>query len=135
MMGDNQAAGNLTLSDYDEVVLSKNTETIDAFSSHVIIAKSRNSSYQQVGINMMTQALHIEDGPLPQGLMVQNPYTELRKGSRNVIVVLRNCMAISSNPKEVDPSGKGNCSHMGTRALHADWYDGRVRRGSWSSST
>ena len=42
---------------------------------------------------MMTQALHIEDGSLPQGLMVQNAYTKLRKGIKNVVVVVRNCMA------------------------------------------
>ena len=38
----------------------------------------------------MTQALHVEDGSLPQGLMVQNAYTELCSGSKNVTVVVRN---------------------------------------------
>ena len=41
----------------------------------------------------MTQALHIGDGSLQQGLTVQNAYTELRKGSKNVVVVVRNSMA------------------------------------------
>ena len=44
-------------------------------------------------INVMTQALHIEDSSLPQGLRVQNAYTKLRKGSKNVTVVVRNSMA------------------------------------------
>ena len=35
-----QAAGNSNLTGYNEVVLTKNIETIDAFSSHVIIAKT-----------------------------------------------------------------------------------------------
>ena len=35
----------------------------------------------------MTQSLHMEDGSLPQGLMVQNIYTELCSGSKNVTVV------------------------------------------------
>ena len=38
----------------------------------------------------MTQALHIEDGSLPQGLTVQNAYTELHGGSKNITVIVRN---------------------------------------------
>ena len=38
----------------------------------------------------MTQALHIEDGSLPQGLTVQNAYVEFCGGSKNVTVVVRN---------------------------------------------
>ena len=42
---------------------------------------------------MMTQALHVEHRSLPQGLMVQNVYTELCSGSKNITVVVRNGMA------------------------------------------
>ena len=38
----------------------------------------------------MTQALHVENGSLPQGLTVQNAYTELCNGSKNITVVVRN---------------------------------------------
>ena len=38
----------------------------------------------------MTQALWAENGSLPQGLTVQNAYTELHSGSKNVTVVVRN---------------------------------------------
>ena len=38
----------------------------------------------------MVQALYIQDGTLPPGLTVQNTYTELRKGSKKVVVVVRN---------------------------------------------
>ena len=31
-----------------------------------------------------------QDGSLPQGLTVQNTYTELRKGSKKMVVVVRN---------------------------------------------
>ena len=41
----------------------------------------------------MTQSLHAEDGSLPQCLTVQNAYTELHSGSKNVTVVVRNSMA------------------------------------------
>ena len=41
----------------------------------------------------MTQALCTEDGSLPQILMVQNAYTELCSGSKNVAVMVRNSTA------------------------------------------
>ena len=68
-------------SDYDKIVTAKEAETIDAFSSWVIHAKIM-TAHQGEGINVMTQALHIEDGSLPQGLMVQNAYMELCGGSK-----------------------------------------------------
>ena len=81
----------------------------------------------------MTQALCVEDGSLPQGLMVQNTYTELCSSSKNVAVVVRNSMAYPQTQEE-DPSGKGSCSHMGTIAPCADWLDRGVRRGPQSSN-
>ena len=50
-------------------------------------------SIQVMRINVITQALQAQDGSLPQGLTVQNAYTKLRKGSKKVIVVVRNSMA------------------------------------------
>ena len=38
----------------------------------------------------MTQALCVEDGSLPQGLMVHNAYTKLHNGSKIIAVVVRN---------------------------------------------
>ena len=73
--------------DYDEIV-----NTIDAFSSQVIHAKMSTAHWGE-GINVMTQALHIEDGSLPQGLTVQTTYTELQGGSKNITVVVRNSIA------------------------------------------
>ena len=32
-----------------------------------------------VGLNVMTQALHAEEGSLPQGLMIQNAYTDMQQ--------------------------------------------------------
>ena len=77
---------------YNEVVVTKNTETIDAFSSHVIPVKVKKA-YTGEGINVMTQALQTKDGSLLQGLTVQNAYTELRKGSKNAVAVVRNSTA------------------------------------------
>ena len=81
MVEDDQTAGNSNLGGYDEIVFTKNTKTIDAFLSHEIIAKA-GMAHTGKRINVMTQALCIEDGSLPQGLMIQNAYTKLRRGAK-----------------------------------------------------
>ena len=101
-MEDDQTAGNSNLSGYDEIDLTKNTETIDAFSSQVIIVKE-GMAHTSKRINVITQALHVGDGSLPQGLMVQNAYTELRKRGKNVIVVVRNSMAYPQTLRKKTP--------------------------------
>ena len=52
---------------------------------------------------MMTQALHDEDGSLPQGLTVQNTYSELHSGSKNVTVVVRNSTAYLQTLRKKTP--------------------------------
>ena len=95
-------AGKSNPSKYDEVVTTNDTETIDAFSSHDIHARMR-TTHTREGINVMTQALCMEDGSLPQGLMVQNVYMELCSGSKNVTVVVRNSMAYPQNLRKKTP--------------------------------
>ena len=85
-------AGELDPSEYDEVVTTKDTETIDAFSSHVLCVRIV-TAYTSMRLNVMTQALHTEDGSLPQGLTIQITYTKLCDGSKNVAVEVRNSMA------------------------------------------
>ena len=55
------------------------------------------------GINVMTQALCIEDGSLLQGLMVQNTYSELQGSSKNVTVVVRNSTAYPQTLRKKTP--------------------------------
>ena len=62
--------------DYDEIVTTKEAETIVACSSQVKHVKMKTAHWGE-GINVMTQALCIEDRSLPQGLTAQNVYTEL----------------------------------------------------------
>ena len=52
---DNQAVGKSSSSEYYEVVITKNTETIGAFSSHIIHMKVEKA-YTRKRINVMTQA-------------------------------------------------------------------------------
>ena len=76
---------------YDEVVFTRNAEAIEAFSSWVISTKVEKA-YTGECISIMTQALQTEDGVLPQGLTIENAYTELWKGSKYVVIVVRNSM-------------------------------------------
>ena len=55
------------------------------------------------GFNVMTQVLHAEDGSLLQGLTVQNTYTELCSGSKNVAVVVRNSTAYPQTLRKRTP--------------------------------
>ena len=98
-MEDDQTAGKSNLGGYNEMVLTKNIETTDVFSSHVIATKASTAHISE-RIDVMTQALHVKDSSLPQGLTARNAYTELRKGSKNVIVVVRNSMAYPQTLKK-----------------------------------
>ena len=61
------------------------------------------TAHRGEGINMMTQALHVEDGSFPQGLMVQSVYMELHSGSKNITVVVRNSTAYAQTLRKKTP--------------------------------
>ena len=61
--------------EYDEVVTTKSSKMIDAFSSRIVHAWMK-IAFTGVRLNMMTHILCADDRPLPPGLMVQNAYTE-----------------------------------------------------------
>ena len=71
------------------LMYTQKVETLEPFSSHVIPVKTREG-YLDECLNVMEQALHVQDGMLPPGLTMQNTYTELRKGSKKVVVVVQN---------------------------------------------
>ena len=99
---DKIAAGESDPSEYDEVVTTKDIKTIDAFSPQVIHLRM-GMAHTGERINMMTQALHAEDGSLPQGLTVQNAYTDLCNGSKNVAMVVRNSIAYPQTLRKKTP--------------------------------
>ena len=74
--------------EYDEVVTTKDSEMIDTFSSRIIHAWME-TTFTGVRLNVMTHALCAEEGSLPQGLMVQNAYTEMCNDSKNVTIIVR----------------------------------------------
>ena len=79
---------------YDQVMFTQNVETIEPFSSHMVPVKP-GRAYTGECINIKVQALQTKYGSLPQDLTVQNMYTELRKGGKKAVVVVRNSMAYS----------------------------------------
>ena len=87
-VGDDQEGG--CNADQDgPLMYTQKAETLEPFSSHVIPMKTAQAYLGECN-NMMVQALHAQDGTLPPGLTVQNTYTELRKGSKKVVVVVWN---------------------------------------------
>ena len=71
------------------LMYTQKVETLEPFSSHVIPVKMMEA-YLGEHLNIMVQALHTQDGTLPPGITMQNTYTELRKGSKKVVVVVQN---------------------------------------------
>ena len=87
--------------DYDQV-FTQNLETIEPFSSHVALVKVGRAHTGDC-INIMVQALQTEDGSLPQGLTVQNMYTEFRQVSKKAVMVVRNSTAYSQTNWKKSP--------------------------------
>ena len=77
---------------YNQVMLNQDVETIEAFSSCMVLVKM-GRAYTGEHINIMVQALWTKDSSLPQGLTIQNMYTELRQGSKKAVVMVRNSTA------------------------------------------
>ena len=76
----------VSINDYDHLMYTQKADAIEPFSSLVIPVRA----YMGECINVMVQALQTGDGSLPQGLTVQNTYTELRQGSKTAVIVVRN---------------------------------------------
>ena len=89
---EDQTLENANPNGYDKVVFMRNAETIEAFSSWILSVKVEKA-YTGECINIITQALQTEDVTLPHGLTIQYAYTELQKGSKYIIMVVRNSTA------------------------------------------
>ena len=100
--------------DYDQVMFTQDVETIEAFSSCVVLVKV-GRAYTGECINIMVQALWTEDSFLPQSLTVQNTYTELRQGSKKAVVVVRNSMAYPHTFQKKTPVARAVVSTPGAQ--------------------
>ena len=86
-VGDDQEE-KFDMNDNDQLMYNQKAETIEPFSSHMISVKT-GRAYVGECINVMVQALQTQNGSLPQGLMVRNTYTKLKKGSKKAVAVVR----------------------------------------------
>ena len=50
--------------EYDEIVTTKDSEMIDAFSARIMPVRAK-TAFTGVRLNVMTQALCVDEGPLP----------------------------------------------------------------------
>ena len=99
---DKAATKELDPAEYDEVVSTKERKMIDAFSFRTIHARMK-TAFTRTRLDVMTQALHAEEGSLPQGLMIQNAYTKMCNGSKSVTIVVRNGTAYPQTLKKKIP--------------------------------
>ena len=88
--------------EYDEVIITKESKMVDAFSSEIIHTRMK-TAFTGARLNVMTQALCVEEGTLPQYLMVQNTYTKMHNGSKSVTVMVRNGTAYPQTLKKKIP--------------------------------
>ena len=84
------------------LMYTQKVETLEPFSSHVIPMRMKEA-YLGEHLNVMVQALHAQDGTLPPGITMQNMYTELRKGSKKVVVVVQNNTAYPQTLQKKTP--------------------------------
>ena len=123
---EDQTLESANLNGYDEVVFMRNVEVIEAFSSWVISTKAEKADRGEC-IDVMTHVLQTEDGMLPQGLTIQNAYTELQKGSKYVVVVVRNSMAYPQMLQKKHPSGQSSgCNCSARNAIRDQGVRGRM---------
>ena len=100
-VGNDQEEGYDTDKD-SPLMYTQKAETLEPFSSHVVPVKT-TKAYLGECHNVMVQALYVQDGTLPPGLTVQNTYTELRKGSKKVVVMVWNNTAYPQTLRKKTP--------------------------------
>ena len=77
--------------DLDEKLLLKKKQVLLPFSNTMVHCKTRETQMQGYKLHVMTHAPYPEDkSGLPNGVYILKTYTELKDGSRNMSVVLRN---------------------------------------------
>ena len=81
---------------------TQKVETLQPFSSHVVPVKMMETHAGE-RMNVMVQALHIQDGTLLPGLTMQNMYTKLRKGGKKAVVVVQNHTAYPQTLQKKTP--------------------------------
>ena len=141
-VGDDQEEKS-NMSNDDQLMYTQKVETLDPFSSHIVPVKT-GKAYVGEHINVMIQALQTQDGSFPQGLIVQNIYTKLRKGSKKAVVVVQNnttylqtlqkktpmARAVATSPVPKPPKGEKSEEKVGeSHNFHTPRLTVRQRQG------
>ena len=77
---------------YDQVMFTQNVETVEAFSSCMVLVRVGRACTEGC-FNVMAQALQTAGGSLLQGLTVQDTYTELGQGGGKAVMEVGNSTA------------------------------------------
>ena len=85
--------------EYNKVVTTLGSKKSDTFSSRIIHAWME-TAFTNVRLNVMTHTLCAEEESLPQGLMIQNTYSEMCNGSKNITVVVRSSTVYHQTQKK-----------------------------------
>ena len=99
---------------------------IDAFSSHVYMCEDGDSLHC-CGVKCDDSGLHAEDGSLPQGLTIQNAYTEMCNGSKNVAIVVRNSMAYPQAVRKKTSMARAVAAIWVSETTDMDWCAKGIR--------
>ena len=79
---------------YDQLMYTQNIETIEPFSSRVMLVKAGRPT-QENALTLWCKPYKLKMVLCMLGLTVQNMYTELRQGSKKTVTVVRNNTAYS----------------------------------------
>ena len=120
---DNGQEEKFDVNDYDSLMYTQKAETIEPFSSHIVFVKT-GKAYVGECINTVVQALQTQDGSLPQGLTIQNTYTELRKGSKRAVMVVQNNTAYPQTLQKKTPVARAVVA-LSVPEPHQRWDIGR----------
>ena len=80
---------------YEQIMFTQHVETIEPFSSHVVLVKV-GRAYTGECINIMVQALQTEDGSLPRASPYKTP-----SGKKNLVARAVAVLPVPKPPKEV----------------------------------
>ena len=117
MVGDDKVASTvLDPVEYDEIITTKDSETIVTFSSRIIHASAK-PAFIGIRFNVMTQALHADERLFPQCLTIQNAYMEMCSSSKSINIIVRNSMVYPQTFEEEGSGGKGSSCQLGARAM------------------
>ena len=101
----------------DEKLLLKKKQVLLLFSNTMVHCKTQAKQMHGYKLHIMTHAPYPEDkSSLPNGVYILKTYMELRDGSRNVSVVLRNLTSKTNSSRPQQMRGPDSCGQRGARS-------------------